>query len=205
MRLLLAIPIGILAALSVFWGMQWMISPSAQTRVSSEDIAMVDFIRTLKDTETQKKEREKKEPPKPKTPPTPQMPQLSEKKNTPKAPNLDLPKIDSTLSSFKGDALGSMLNGYGVGDSDIVPLVRAEPRYPQQAKARKLEGYVRVRLVIDETGSVDDVEVIESEPRGVFEREAIRAAWRCKFSPKQVDGQAVSQVATMKYEFKMEK
>jgi protein TonB len=47
--------------------------------------------------------------------------------------------------------------------------------------------------------------VIDANPKGVFEREAIRAAWRYKFKPKLVDGKPVEQVATLPFEFNLEK
>ena len=116
-----------------------------------------------------------------------------------------MPDISTSLSSFKGQGVGSMLSGYGFGDSDVIPLVQVEPKYPSQALSRKIEGYVVVRLQVTKEGSVSEVQVIDANPKGVFEREAIRAAWRYKFKPKLVDGKPVEQVATLPFEFNLEK
>ena len=101
--------------------------------------------------------------------------------------------------------MGSMLSGYGVGDSDVIPLVEVQPRYPAQAKSRKIEGYVVVRLAISKEGSVEDVEVIDAKPNGIFEREVMRAAYRYRFKPKLADGKPVAQQATKTFEFSLEK
>ncbi|NVK37168.1 MAG: energy transducer TonB [Gammaproteobacteria bacterium] len=203
MRLLIITPIGLLMALLVFWLMQWMISPQGTQPERADVVAMVDFIRSLQDSESDKKVRNTKEPPKPKTPPmldTPKVQQASVQEM-----NLDMPDISSSLSSFKGQGMGNMLSGYGFGDSDVIPLVQVEPKYPSQALSRRIEGYVVVRLQITKEGTVSDVEIVDAEPKGVFEREAIRAAWRYKFKPKLVDGAPVQQVATLPFEFNLEK
>ena len=203
MRLLLVTPIGILMAFLVFWAMQWMISPAEGNNNRSDEVAMVDFIRSLKDSDSENKQRNAKEPPKPKMPPVLNTPKIQQ--TTPQNLALSMPNIQSSLSNFKGDAMGSMLAGYGVGDSDVIPLVQVEPRYPAQAKSRKIEGYVIVRLKISKEGSVEDVEPIDSNPKGVFEREVIRAAYRYRFKPKLVDGKPVAQEATKTFEFSLEK
>jgi protein TonB len=203
MRLLYITPIGLLLAISVFWLMQWMIAPQGAQINREDNIAMVDFIRSLKDSNSDKKVRNPKEPPKPKTPPMLDSPKIQQANV--KQMELNMPDISSSLSSFKGQGVGSMLSGYGFGDSDVIPLVQVEPKYPSQALSRKIEGYVDVRLQVTKEGSVSDVEVIDANPKGVFEREAIRAAWRYKFKPKLVDGKPVEQVATLTFEFNLEK
>lgn len=94
--------------------------------------------------------------------------------------------------------LGSSSGGLGdpssmMRDGDATPIVRIEPRYPVQAARDGLQGWVKLRFSIMEDGSVDDVEVIEAEPRRVFDREAIRALRRWKYSPKVVDGKTMKQ------------
>ena len=203
MRLLYITPVGLALALIVFWLMQWMIAPQGAQPNREDNIAMVDFIRSLKDSQSDKKVRNPKEPPKPKTPPMLDSPKIQQA--SVKQMDLNMPDISSSLSSFKGQGVGSMLSGYGFGDSDVIPLVQVEPKYPSQALSRKIEGYVVVRLQVTKEGTVSDVEVIDANPKGVFEREAIRAAWRYKFKPKLLDGKPVEQVATLPFEFNLEK
>jgi len=203
MRLLILLPAGLLFSLLVFWLMQLLITPSNAQLDRQDDIAMVDFIRSLQDSDAEKKKRNPKEPPKPKTPPTIESPKIQQA--SVQNIQLDMPSIQDNLSSFKGQGIGNMLAGYGFGDSDVIPLVQVEPRYPSQALSRKIEGYVVLRLQVTKEGTVSDVEVVDSDPKGVFEREAIRAAWRYKFKAKLVDGKPVEQVATLPFEFNLEK
>ena len=203
MRLLILLPAGLLFSLLVFWLMQLLITPSNAQLDRQDDIAMVDFIRSLQDSDAEKKKRNPKEPPKPKTPPTIESPKIQQA--SVQNIQLDMPSIQDNLSSFKGQDIGNMLAGYGFGDSDVIPLVQVEPRYPSQALSRKIEGYVVLRLQVTKEGTVSDVEVVDSDPKGVFEREAIRAAWRYKFKAKLVDGKPVEQVATLPFEFNLEK
>ena len=203
MRLLIVTPAGVLLAFMVFWLMQWMIQPQQAGNHASDEIAMVDFIRALQDSDSEKKPRQTKEPPEPKIPPMLKVPALQQ--SAPQKLDIAMPHIHSSLASFKGDAMGGMLSGYGFGDSDVIPLVQVEPRYPPQAISRKIEGYVVVRLKISKLGAVEEVTVVDAEPRGVFEREAIKAAWRYRFKPKLVDGKPVPQVATLPFEFNLDK
>jgi protein TonB len=203
MRLLYIAPIGLALAIAVFWLMQWMIAPQGNQASRQDDIAMVDFIRNLQDSQSDKKVRNPKEPPKPKTPPMLDAPKVQQ--TNVKQMDLNMPDISSSLSSFKGQGMGSMLSGYGFADSDVIPLVQVEPKYPSQALARKIEGYVVVRLQVTKEGTVSNVTVVDADPKGVFEREAMRAAWRYKFKPKLVNGKPVEQVATLPFEFNLEK
>ena len=99
--------------------------------------------------------------------------------------------------------LGDAVVGFGFGDSDVIPLVRMNAVYPQRALRQKIEGFVTARLQISPEGTVETVEIIEAEPRGVFEREAIRALYRYKFKPKMENGRPVAQTATQTIEFKL--
>ena len=106
---------------------------------------------------------------------------------------------------YEGDATNGMLSGHGFGGSDAIPLVQIEPRYPPQALSRKIEGYVVLRLEISKLGSVKEVTVVSANPEGIFEREAIRAARLYRFKPKLVDGKPVAQMATLPFEFNLDK
>ncbi|QLK88394.1 TonB family protein [Arsenophonus endosymbiont of Aphis craccivora] len=49
------------------------------------------------------------------------------------------------------------------------------PDYPDRARKLGKEGYVNVLYDIDENGRVVNLEVVDSSPRGLFEREVKRA------------------------------
>ncbi|WP_213999976.1 energy transducer TonB [Arsukibacterium sp.] len=86
------------------------------------------------------------------------------------------------------------LTGFGAGrDQTATPVVRVEPRFPVAALRDGISGWVKLRFSIDESGSVTDVEVLQAEPRGVFDREAARALRRWKYQPQVIDGKAIRQ------------
>ncbi|MBE0483320.1 MAG: energy transducer TonB [Bacterioplanes sp.] len=201
MRLAIAALVAILVSLLLFWAMHLMVRSDNDIVRTANDRAVIDFVRLKQDSETQRRERRKPEPPKP---PKPQIPQSDVAQDAQvdlqRLPMVSLdvnPDLGLSNQSFLSDAVVGM----GLGDSDVLPLVAIKPNYPRQAYARKIEGFVRARLEINPEGSVVSVEIIDSEPRGVFEREAIRALYRYKFRPRMVDGQAMPQQAVQTIEF----
>lgn len=63
---------------------------------------------------------------------------------------------------------------------DAVRIVAVEPVYPEHARVRGIEGRVIIEYVIDENGVPTDLQVVDADPPGLFERAALRAvsAWR---------------------------
>lgn len=70
-----------------------------------------------------------------------------------------------------------------------VVLSQAAPRYPPRALKQRLEGWVLVGFTIRADGRVDDVSVLNAEPAGVFDREAVGSMQRWQFQPP---GQAIT-------------
>lgn len=71
-------------------------------------------------------------------------------------------------------------------DGDYLPLVAIAPQYPQQARARDIEGWCIVSFTVSSLGNVveDTIEVVDAEPPSIFNRSSIRAAARFKFLPR---------------------
>ncbi|MHC4201606.1 MAG: energy transducer TonB [Planctomycetota bacterium] len=84
------------------------------------------------------------------------------------------------------------------------PTVRMKPLYPMRARERGIEGIVRLRFVVGADGSVRDVEVVSSEPEGVFDRAAKAAAARWRFAPAVKDGQPVAARVRTAVRFRLE-
>jgi len=57
----------------------------------------------------------------------------------------------------------------------------------------------------NEIGGVEDVKVIEAQPKRIFDKEARRALRKWKYKPKVVDGKAMKQPGlTVQLDFKMD-
>ncbi len=207
MRALLSLLLGILVALSLFYLMYFMISSGTGDLKKAENVSVVDFVRLKKDEIIETRKRViPKTPPPPKEPPPPPKMKLSKAPN-PDAPELKMDMPDIATSGMKGGPfLGAMGSGGVVpsnSDGDIVPLVRIAPRYPRKAAMSKKEGWVTLAFTITKTGTVKDAKVIDSKPRRLFDRAALKAILKWKFKPRVVDGKAMEREAQQTIEFKL--
>ncbi len=120
--------------------------------------------------------------------------------------------IDFGLPVFSLDAMGdidqSLLGDTGnvVMTSEMVdqpPRVRqrAPLDYPPRARTKEIEGYVVMSLLIDDTGRVETVKVIEASPTGIFEEAAIRSVRHWLFEPARYEGENVQSWANQTIRF----
>ena len=79
------------------------------------------------------------------------------------------------------------------------PLDEIEPDYPDPENLR--EGVVVLRLLISDTGHVDNVAVVRAQPRGVFEQAALDAFSKARFSPGLAAGMPVKSQITVEVQF----
>jgi TonB family protein len=77
---------------------------------------------------------------------------------------------------------------------------RPEPMYAEGARRTQTFGSVRVRLVLAADGSVQHVLALGTLPNGLTER-AVEAARAIQFKPATLNGNAVSQLVTIDYNF----
>lgn len=83
------------------------------------------------------------------------------------------------------------INELTINNSSMIPLVRATPSYPSRALQRGIEGFVVVSFTVDVMGDVKDPTVIFAEPEGYFERAALQAISKWKYSAKVENGNPV--------------
>ena len=139
-------------------------------------------------------------PPPPKAPPKPQAPE-PESNNNNAGLQFNMPGVQ-----LAGASTGLSAPGAGFGrDGDATPIVRIEPKYPIQAARDGKEGWVKLSFTINEIGGVEDVKVIEAQPKRIFDKEAKRALRKWKYKPKVVDGVPQRQPGlTVQLDFKMD-
>ena len=92
---------------------------------------------------------------------------------------------------------------YAARDLDVYPqpLNHIEPAYPQTALAGEIGGSVTLLMLIDETGRVTDVSVVDASPQDVFEDSALRALAATTYSPAQKSGRAVRSRILVKVDY----
>ena len=92
---------------------------------------------------------------------------------------------------------------YAAKELDIYPqpLNRIQPIYPQTALIGETGGSVTLLILIDESGRVTDVSVVDASPQDVFEESARQAVAASAYSPAQKDGRAVRSRILVKFDF----
>jgi len=74
-----------------------------------------------------------------------------------------------------------------------------KPEYPDEARAKKVQGVVIVEVLIDEDGSVADARILRSIPE--FDEVALGAVKQWKFVPTLLNGQATALLMTVTVNF----
>jgi protein TonB len=72
------------------------------------------------------------------------------------------------------------------------PLVQLKPLYPANARMRRIEGRVRVEFTVTADGHTESIAIISADPAKTFNRAAIRAIERWRFSPAALKGNPVA-------------
>lgn len=206
-RYLFAIPLSAFIAMLLFSFMAWMVDNGRTQKPEMSDALQFNMMMVDKESEVHRRQRTV--PEQPKTPPAPPSSSMSKQVS---APQVDVPNYDSPVSQLnihseiKGVAIQAPNLGKLSDNRQLMPIYRVEPNYPTRALRRNIEGYVIVKFDISEQGRPFNIEVIESKPSNIFNREAIRAVKRWKYQPNVVDGQAtVVKGQQTKVEFRIAK
>ncbi len=200
--------------LALFALMPYLLHPSDEMPVFEKLMPQLNVIRLKRpDTPVARQQVERIEPLKPKAAPPPPTaagraaperlklsfeinPRLSGGPVVAAPPPMKIAAFDQTgVPSMVADA---------ELDHPLMPLSRLPPVYPMGAKRRGIEGWVRVRFVVDPQGNVKDVKVIEAQPAGTFDDSVMRCMYGWRFQPGTVDGTPVSAWAETTVRFELE-
>jgi protein TonB len=89
---------------------------------------------------------------------------------------------------------------------DTAPKVirRSAVVYPDLARRQGISGYVTMNVLINESGNVEDVEIVDSKPEEIFDLKAGDTIRRWKFEPATYNGKKVKVWAMQKIVFKLD-
>ncbi|BBN80737.1 hypothetical protein PA25_07220 [Pseudoalteromonas sp. A25] len=183
-KLLVAVLGGTAMTAAAFAFMEQLVSQDEIHIAQPKPIIPIELGQVKKDTPPEEKPK-LPEPPKIQPPPTKVVnntpPTTEISTATPYAPQVPVPKMTlspPTMMPTEGNA---------------TPIVRVEPKYPITAARDGIQGWVKLAFSISPNGEVIDINVLDAEPKRVFERSAIAALKRWKYRPKIENGQATLQ------------
>jgi len=81
-------------------------------------------------------------------------------------------------------------SSYGVHDIDepLTPLSKIPPIYPMRAKRLSIEGSVSVKFLVNETGRVDTIEILDAKPSKIFDDSVMSCISKWRFKPGTIEG-----------------
>jgi len=187
-RFIVSILLGASIAFGLFIVMAKLVENDGKAMEALPPPPVIDIVMQKPDDEVQTRVR--KPPPPPPPPQEPPKVELVE----PDAADPDASGFSLSIPAVDTGGISTSVGGVGaMRDGDAAPIVRIPPDYPPQASRDGKEGWVRLSFTINEVGGVEDVEVIDADPKRIFDRNAKRALRKWKYRPKIVDGVAQKQ------------
>jgi len=180
----------LLMTFALFVAMEKLIANDEIVRVSSTPSPIIDLWLKIEDESIITKPKIQ---PKQKHIPKPLLiPKLTETKK----------QIDLHPGLYAGDFKGPVIKtgikpSFGIDEGVARPIVRVEPKYPASAARDGLEGWVKLSFSISPSGTVDNIQVLDAEPKRVFNQAARRALAKWKYKPNIQAGKAQAQDGMM--------
>jgi len=111
---------------------------------------------------------------------------------------IDIPTLNTDISPISG--------AYYPEEVDQQPRVLRSfpPQYPYRANRDNIEGWVVLRFVVDVEGIAEKIEVVSSDPAGIFEEAALKAVQRYRFKPAVKGGEAVKCIIKQRIRFTLD-
>lgn len=123
-------------------------------------------------------------------------PKLAAGPQTMAVPSLDLLSLEAL----------DLRHVYNVNDLDapLTPMVKVPPMYPMRAKRMGIQGWVKVKFLVNEEGMIEHIEILEAQPVDMFETSVMNCVSRWRFKPGTVAGIPVKTWAETTIRFEME-
>ncbi|ANO50771.1 TonB family protein [Woeseia oceani] len=110
----------------------------------------------------------------------------------------------SRTANQKPQATAATGNPEPVAVSQLTRINYVAPKYPRSAQRRSVTGWVDVRFTVTTTGSVTDLEIIDSTPGSIFDEAAADAVEQWRFEPVIENGRAVPKRVAVRMSFSIE-
>lgn len=114
--------------------------------------------------------------------PEPEVPQQPQS-HVDTAPH-EMQDTQSTIAGTQATAkVPSSTGAQGVGDARATPYYKIKPKYPRAALSAGVEGWILLKIDVNEKGEVENVRIVGGQERGMFQDEARRAVEKWKYKP----------------------
>lgn len=182
----IGVVVGVLAAFALI---QWWLWVPREPAAKDEQVAYVDLV-----SEEEATPEEEAPPPEPPPPPPPvaMTPEPAESGLPAMKTNLNAPvsniKIPVKIAggSLTGSGFGGFARGTGAGADSfgrgqgfkgkpLIPLSTARPQMPEWACKQGIRGWVEAVFTVLPNGRVQNVKIVDAQPRGVYEIAAIES------------------------------
>ncbi len=80
-------------------------------------------------------------------------------------------------------------------------MFRPVPDYPESARTAGIEGEVLINFYIDTTGTIKEIEVLQSSGFSILDQVALDAAWNSCWIPAESCGVCISTWTSLNYKF----
>lgn len=110
------------------------------------------------------------------------------------------------IGTGTGDGVGTQRMVYQLGqvDQDAGVDRMLDPPYPRRAKEEGVQASLELRILVDERGRVEKLEVLGAPPGYGFEASIQSASRDWRFKPAQLGGVPVPQWVRIPYTFHLE-
>jgi protein TonB len=189
-KLLTVLSTATLITFALFVGMQKLISNDELVRLDPADYPVIDLMQNFEEKPVTERIRIK---PKPLPQPKPEL----IVKSMESEPKLGIDPT-SQIPSFGNPTIkNNFTPTFTKQGGDARPIVRVEPKYPAIAVRDGIEGWVKLSFSITASGTVNNIQVLDAEPKRTFNQAARRALAKWKYKPNIQAGKAQAQDGMM--------
>lgn len=186
MRIFLSITLASIICILMFFTMHLMISSDQEALKDSSKTHHLVYLREKKDSKIERKKRIKEKEIIKKV----VLKKIKLQKtimNTKPNKNIKIKAFKMSHERINLSAISSLsgaqiqMNMGFLDANSLQTLRKVNPRYPRRAKIKRLSGFVKLVFTISKEGNVSDVKILDSNPKGLFEKSSIKAIKRWKF------------------------